>query len=155
MTARGTAGKTATFSVGAVVTTMAMTESSAGSGSYSGSFNVVQDQHEGTHNVTVAIGDRSATVANAVVTIDTNAPTISGASASPATVGNGDMVTISATVTGATSVTADVSALDSTQTSVALTMANGSYSASVTISDDNEAAERLENYHCDRDGRRW
>ena len=139
VTARGTAGKTATFSVGAVVTAMMMTESSAGSGSYSGSFNVVQDQHEGTHNVTVAIGDASATVANAV-TIDTNAPTISGASASPSTVGNGDKVTISATVTGATSVTADVSALDDTKTDVSLTMGtNGSYSASVTISEDNEA----------------
>ena len=136
VTARGTAGKTATFSVGAVVTTMMMTESSAGS--YSGSFNVVQDQHDGTHNVTVAIGDASAMGANAV-TIDTNAPTISGASASPSTVGNGDTVTISATVTGATSVTADVSALDDTKTDVTLTMANGSYSASVTISDDNEA----------------
>ena len=139
VTARGTAGKTATFSVGAVVTTMAMRESSAGSGSYSGSFNVVQDQHDGTHNVTVAIGDASAMGANAVVTIDTNAPAISGASASPSTVGNGDMVTISATVTGATSVTADVSALDDTKTDVSLTMANGAYSASVTISEDNEA----------------
>ena len=60
VTASGTAGKTATFSVGAVVTTMTMTESPANSGSYSGSFNVVQDQHDGTHNVTVAIGDASA-----------------------------------------------------------------------------------------------
>ena len=138
VTASGTAGKTATFSVGAVVTTMTMTESPANSGSYSGSFNVVQDQHEGTHNVTVNIGDASAMAASAV-TVDTNAPTISAASASPATVGNGDMVTISATVAGATSVMADVSALDSTQTSVALTMANGSYSAPVTISADNAA----------------
>ena len=140
VTASGTAGRTATFSVGTVVTTMTMTESPANSGSYSGSFNVVRDRHDGTHNVTVYIGDASDMVANAV-TVDTNAPTIvSGASASPSTVGNGDMVTISAAFTGATSVTADVSALDSTQTSVTLTMANGSYSASVTISDDNAAA---------------
>ena len=116
VTASGTAGKTATFSVGAVVTTMMMRESPANSGSYSGSFNVVPNQQDGTHNVTVAIGDASATGAN-TVTIDTNAPTISGASASPSTVANGDMVTISATVTGATSVTADVSALDDTKTS--------------------------------------
>ena len=138
VTARGTAGKTATFSVGAIVTTMTMIESSANSGSYSGSFPVVQEQHDGTHDVTVNIGDASATVANAV-TIDTNAPIISGPSASPLTVGNGDMVTISATVTGATSVTADVSALDDTKTDVSLTMANGAYSASVTISEDNDA----------------
>ena len=51
------------------------------------------------------------------------------------------MVTITAMVTGATSVTADVSALDSTQTSVALAMANGSYSASMSLSViDNAAA---------------
>ena len=137
VTARGTAGRTATFSVGAVVTTMAMTESSTDSGSYSGSFNVVQDQHDGTHNVTVAIGDASAMAAN-VITVDTNAPTIS-ASASPATVANGGMVTITATAVGATSVTVDVSALDTTRTTVSLTMANGSYSASITISDSNEA----------------
>ena len=38
------------------------------------------------------------------------------APAADMTVANGDTVTISATVVGATSVTADVSALDSTQT---------------------------------------
>ena len=138
VTASGTAGKTATFSVGAVVTTMAMTESATDAGSYSGSFSVVQDQHDGTHDVTVNIGDASATVASAV-TIDTKAPTNVNASASPATVENGGMVTITVMATGATSVTADVSALDTTQTSVMLTMANGAYSASVTISAENEA----------------
>ena len=135
VTASGTAGKTATFSVGSVVDASTMTESPAGS--YSGSFTVVPDRHEGTHSVTVTIGDASATGAD--ITIDTTAPTISSPSVSPATVGNGDMVTISATVTGATSVMADVSALDDTKTNVTLTMANGSYSASVTISDDNGA----------------
>lgn len=138
VTASGTAGKTATFSVGAIVTTMTMTESPAGSGSYSGGFTVVQDQHDGTHDVTVNIGDASDTVANAV-TVDTNAPTISSAEASPATVENGDMVTITAMATGATSVTADVSALDTTQTTVTLAMANGAYSVDVTVSDSNAA----------------
>ena len=138
VTASGTAGKTATFSVGAVVTTMAMTESATDAGSYSGSFSVVQDQHDGTHDVTVNIGDASATVASAV-TIDTKAPTNVSAEASPMTVENGGMVTITVMATGATSVTADVSALDTTQTSVMLTMANGAYSASVTISAENEA----------------
>ena len=138
VTASGTAGRTATFSVGAIVTTMGMTESPANSGSYSGSFPVADDLHDGTYNVMVSIGDMSATVENAI-TIDTTAPIISGASATPATVGNGDVVTITAMATGATSVTADVSALDSTQTSVALMMANGSYSIPVTISDENAA----------------
>ena len=135
VTARGTAGKTATLVVGDFVNKN-MTESPAGS--YSGNFTVVQNLQDGTHNVTVTIGEASAMVANAV-TIDTTAPTISSASVAPSTVGNGDMVTISATVTGATSVTADVSGLDDTKTDVTLTMANGSYSASVTISDDNAA----------------
>ena len=137
VTASGTAGRTATFSVGAIVTTMGMTESPANSGSYSGSFPVADDLHDGTYNVMVSIGDMSATVENAII-IDTTAPIIT-ASATPATVGDGDVVTITAMATGATSVTADVSALDSTQTSVALMMANGSYSAPVTISDDNAA----------------
>ena len=137
VTASGTAGRTATFSVGAIVTTMGMTESPANSGSYSGSFPVADDLHDGTYNVMVSIGDMSATVENAII-IDTTAPIIT-ASATPATVGDGDVVTITAMATGATSVTADVSALDSTQTSVVLTMANGSYSVPVTISDANEA----------------
>ena len=137
VTARGTAGKTATFSVGAVVTdddddrelcwllfraVLTSSKTSTTGRTMWPSLSVMQVR-------------RGANT----VTIDTNAPTISGASASPSTVGNGDTVTISATVTGATSVTADVSALDDTKTDVTLTMANGSYSASVTISDDNEA----------------
>ena len=137
VSAKGTPGRTVMFSVDvmpATVTNRSMTE--AASGSYSGSFVVVADQHaDGDYTVTVNLNDESGT---ASLTIDSTAPTVS-ASASPATVGNGDMVTITATVNGATSVTADVSALDSTKTDVALTMANGSYSASVTISDDNEA----------------
>ena len=139
VTADGTAGRTATFSVGTVVTDGSMTESPAGT--YTGTFTVVVDSHDGTHDVTVTIGAADPVTVEDAVTIDTTAPVISSASASPATVGNGDMVTISATVTGATSVTADVSALDDTQTAaVPLTMANGSYSASVTISADNAAA---------------
>jgi len=137
VSASGTAGKTATFSVGGVVTDGTMTESPAGSGSYSGSFDVVVQSHDGTHDVTVTIGDASDTVASAI-TIDTSAPTIT-ASASSETVANGGMVTISATVSDATSVTADVSALDTTQTTVTLTMANGAYSADVTVSDSNTA----------------
>ncbi len=137
VTASGTAGRTATFSVGGVVTDGTMTESPANSGSYSGSFMVVVQSHDGTNmDVTVTIGDASDTLAGAI-TIDTSAPTIS-ASASPMTVANGGMVTITAMATGATSVTADVSALDTTQTTVPLTMVNGAYSASITISDSNE-----------------
>ncbi len=139
VSADGTAGRTATFSVGTVVTDGSMTESPAGS--YSGTFTVVANVHDGTHDVTVTIGGADPATVEDAITIDTTAPVISSASASPATVENGETVTISAMVTGATSVTADVSALDDTQTAaVTLSMANGSYSASVTISDDNGAA---------------
>ena len=135
VSAKGTPGRTVMFSVDSIVTNRSMTEASTGS--YSGSFMVVADQHaDGNYTVTVSLNDESMT---ASLAIDSIAPTVS-ASASPATVGNGDTVTITATVDGATSVMADVSMLDSTQTNVTLTMAAaGAYSASVTISEDNEA----------------
>ena len=76
------------------------------------------------------------------MTIDSTAPVVTVTA--PASAENGDTVMISAMVTETgtvSSVMADVSALDSTQTAmVELAMAaDGSYSASVTISDDNAA----------------
>ena len=137
VSAKGTPGRTVMFSVDsmpATVTNSSMIEGP--SGSYSGSFMVVANQHgDGDYTVTVNLNAESDT---ASLTIDSTAPTVS-ASASPVTVGNGGTVTITAMVDGATSVMADVAALDSTKTDVTLTMANGSYSASVTISDGNEA----------------
>ena len=138
ISARGTPGQTAMFSVGLIVTTRVMDEAPAGS--YSGMFAVVPDQHaDGLHGVTVNLGTASAMGS---LTIDSTAPAVTVTA--PESAGNGDTVMISATVTEAgtvSSVMADVSALDSTQTAmVALAMAaDGSYSASVTISDDNAA----------------
>ena len=107
-------------------------------------FMVVADQHpDGLHGVTVSLNNGADTEAAAVgLTIDSTAPVVTVTA--PESAGNGDAVMISATVTEAgtvSSVTADVSALDSTQTAmVALTMAaDGSYSASHPISDDNAA----------------
>ena len=140
VSARGTPGQTAMFSVGSIVTNRAMAEAPAGSGSYSGSFPVVEDQHaDGAYGVTVNLGTASAM---ASLAIDSTAPVVTVTA--PASAENGDAVMISAMVTEAgtvSSVTADVSALDSTQAAmVALAMAaDGSYSASVTISDDNAA----------------
>ncbi len=143
VTASGTAGKTATFSVGSHVSNRSMSESPSGSGTYTGTVPVVPDLQDGTHNVMVMIGTASATKQNAL-TVDTTMPSVTiTAPAADMTVANGDTVMISATVSDAgtiSSVMADVSMLDSTQTTnVELTMANGSYSISVTISDDNEA----------------
>ena len=140
VSAMGTPGKEAMFSVGSIVTDKAMTEGE--SGSYSGYFTVVVDQHaDGMYDVTVSLNGESMMAANQL-TIDSTAPMVT-ASAAPATAANGDMVTITAMVEDAgeiSSVMANVSMLDSMQTEmIALTMADGSYSGSFTISDENEA----------------
>ena len=114
---------------------MSMMESEPGG--YTGSFDVVADQHaDGVHTVTVSINGASGTGS---LTIDNAAPTNVTASASVDTVSNGDMVTITATASDNNSVTslmADVSALDSTQSMVDVS----SGSAEVTISEANEAS---------------
>ena len=115
-----------------------MTEDSAGS--YSGSFDVVVDQHaDGDYTVTVNLNGQSMT---ASLTIDSTAPTVT-VSDIEGMVANGDTVMISAMVEDAgdvASVMADVSMLDSTQGMVALSMGtDGSYSAAITISEDNAA----------------
>ena len=142
VSAMATPGQAALFSIGTIVTTGSMTESP--SGTYSGPFTVVVDQHaDGLHGVTVSLNNGADTEAAAVgLTIDSTAPVVTVTA--PASAENGDAVMISATVTEAgtvSSVTADVSALDSTQAAmVALAMAaDGSYSVPVTISDDNAA----------------
>ena len=142
VSAMATPGQVALFSIGTIVTTGSMAESP--SGTYSGPFTVVVDLHaDGLHGVAVSLNNGADTEAAAVgLTIDSTAPAVTVTA--PASAGNGDAVMISATVTEAgtvSSVTADVSALDSTQAAmVALTLGtDGSYSASVTISDDNAA----------------
>ena len=111
--------------------------------SYSDMFDVVVDHHpDGMYTLTVQLNGQSKTLTGAL-TIDSTAPTVSDASASPAMVANGDAVTISAVVTGdATSVTADVSMLDTEATaSVELTDADadGTYMRTHTISTENGA----------------
>ena len=144
VSAMGTAGQMATFSVGSIVTDGSMTEDEAGS--YSGSFSVVVDQHaDGMYGVSVTLNADATTtmmVADAL-TIDSTDPTVTVTV--PESAANGDMVMISAMVTDAgmiSSVTADVSMLDSTQTApVALAMGeDGAYSATVPISGENENA---------------
>ena len=142
VSATGTTGKTATFSVGSIVTDGTMMEDETGS--YSGSFAVVVDQHaDGNYDITVNLNGESTTLTGAL-TIDSTAPTVT-VSDIEGMVANGDTVMISAMVddgagSGVASVMADVSMLDSTQTDmVALMMADGAYSAEVMISEDNAA----------------
>ena len=137
----GTGAQDGSFSVGSIVTDASLTEDEAGS--YTGSFMVVADLHaDGDYTVTAALNGASGT---GTLTIDSTAPTVTASTDAGDTVGNGDTITITAMVTeagsGVASVMADVSMLDTTQSMVALAMgADGSYSAEVTISEDNEAA---------------
>ena len=143
--ATATAAQTVMFSVtnadGVGVQPSTMTEDE--SGSYTGTFMVVVDQHpDGVYDVTVSINGTSMTAPGAL-TIDSMAPTVT-ASASAEMVADGDTVTISAMAaddgSGVASVMADVSMLDSTQGMVELMMGDdGAYSADVMISEDNEA----------------
>ncbi len=121
--ATGTASQMLTFSIGSIVTGASMTEGPEGT--YTGSYTAVADLHDGVHEVTVTLTETSSSLSAGMLTVDTMAPAVT-VTASPDTVSNGEMVTITATVTDAgaiASVMADVSMLDSTQTTVALTMA--------------------------------
>ena len=140
VTAMATAGQAPTATIGTLVTDGAMVESP--SGTYTRSDTLAAGTQEGTYAVSVSIGDVMMAAAD-MLTVDNTAPMVTVTA--PESAANGDTVMISAEVTEAgtvSSVTADVSMLDSTQTDmVALTMGtDGSYSASVTISDDNAAA---------------
>ena len=137
----GTPAQDATFSVGSIVTDASLMEDEAGS--YTGTFMVVADLHaDDDYTITAALNGASGT---GTLTIDSTAPTVTASTDAGDTVGNGDTITITAMVTedgsGVASVMADVSMLDTTQSMVALAMGDdGSYSAEVTISEDNEAA---------------
>ena len=143
VSAMGSAGQMATFSVGSIVSDMSMTETA---GSYSGSFDVVVDLHaDGMYDVSVTLNDDPTTTMTVedALTIDSTDPMVT-VTAPEDSVANGDTVMISATVTDASAietVSVDVSMLDSTQTDpVTLEMGDDGYSASITISDENSHA---------------
>ena len=137
VTAMATPAQTGTVTIGTLVTEGALTEVA---GTYTRMVGpLAAGTPEGTHAVSVTIGGQTM-AATDMLTIDNTAPMV--AVTAPESAIDGDTVMISATVTEAgtvASVTADVSALDATQTAmVVLTMGtDGSYSASHTISADN------------------
>ena len=141
VTAMGTPGQTAMVTIGTIIPAGgAMEESATSPGTYTRSHLLAAGSPEGDHAVSVTIGSASGS-ATAMLTVDNTAPTISASSASPDTVANGDTVTISATVSGATSVMANVSMLDIGAASVTLADdGTGTYSGMHTISADNTAA---------------
>ena len=139
VTARANPNRTVTVMIETIfAAAVNMDESPAGT--YTRSYTLAAGTQDGTYDITVALGALSESAGS--VAIDNTAPTISATSASPATVANGDTVTISATVAGATSVMANVSLLDTAATaSVSLTDADadGTYTGTHPISINNEA----------------
>ena len=152
VSATGTPAQEGTFSAtnaaGMGVSGRPLTEDE--SGSYTGMFDVVVDHFpDGAYDVTVSINGTSSTATGAL-TIDNVEPGWQGFSVRSNgnlvdTVANGDTVTIFAGVTdvlsGIASVMVDVGALDSTQAQGRVELMvgdDGSYSADVTISEDNE-----------------
>ena len=117
-----------------------MTDSLTTPGTYTRSVLVATGTPDGTYTVTVSLGGEVETAAD-MLTVDNTAPDV--AVTAPESAEDGETVMISATVTDAgtvSSVTADVSALDSTQTMLTLAIAaDGSYSAPLEISDVNTA----------------
>ena len=117
-------------------------EPEEGDVTYSRSITLPADLADGTYTVTVDIQDLTDSMDIEVLN-DQAPPTLSGATAHPMTVMNGDLVTLSVMATSTidiTSVMADLSAVDSTQTEmVSLTQQGdgGAYFYVFTISTDN------------------
>ena len=111
VTAMANPGKMVTVMIDSIIVAPGnMTESATSPGTYTRSHTLTSITADGTYAVTVSLGDISQSAGS--VTVDNTAPTISAPSALPALVANGDTVTISATVSGATSVMANVTLLD-------------------------------------------
>merc|ERR1712098_956551 len=135
VTATGKPGATATFSIsGDVATDATMTESTTEAGTYSGSYTVTDVVVDGTYDVTVKIGPGSDSKTGVVV-IDKTAPTIASASSDKDSLRNGESLILTVTTEAGAAVTADVSALDTTQADVVAVAESaetaGTYSATV------------------------
>ena len=101
-----------------------MTPDAAGT-TYTGMHPLAMGTHDGTYTVTVHVGDDMMS-ATAMLTVDNTPPTVSDVSRlHQRVVVDGGTVTITATVTGATSVMADVSMLDSEAEPYSVTLTAG------------------------------
>jgi hypothetical protein len=140
VTAIGKPAASATFSIsGDVATAVAMTEEA---GTYTGSYTATSAVADGSYDVTVTIGAGSDSSAGSVV-IDNTAPAITSASSDKTSLRNGESLTLTVVADAGATVSADVSALDTTQaTAVAVaesTETAGTYSADVAVSSDTAA----------------
>ncbi|MEE2911884.1 MAG: FlgD immunoglobulin-like domain containing protein [Candidatus Poribacteria bacterium] len=143
VTATGKPAAAATFSIsGDVATGVTMTESTTEAGTYTGvtetDFSGIAD---GSYDVTVTIGAGSESKAGSVV-VDNTAPSIASAVSDKTSLRNGESLTLTVEAEAGATVTADVSALDTTQAAavaVAESATAGTYSADITISSDTTA----------------
>ncbi|MCH8295315.1 putative Ig domain-containing protein, partial [Candidatus Poribacteria bacterium] len=139
------AGGTATFSIIGVgdATDVQMTE--APPGTYTGEYKVQTGDNVTDADVTVLFADAvgNAETAETKVTIDTAIPVISAATIDKERVRNGESFEISVTTEANATVSADVSQIDTTQTTVPLEPVDGMYKASVTVSEENTAEDGM------------
>ena len=127
----------------AAAPTLSLTDAD-GTGMYSGSVMVTADGDAADIVIAITAADAAGNTgtASVMVTLDNTKPEVTAVSGSPSPARNGHEITISAMVSEAATVTADVSMLDTTQTEmVTLTDDDGdlTYTVSFTISEENEA----------------
>ena len=140
VTAIGKPAASATFSIsGDVATAVAMTEEA---GTYTGSYTATSAVVDGSYDGTVTIGAGSDSSAGSVV-VDNTAPAITSASSDKTSLRNGESLTLTVVADAGATVSADVSALDTTQAAAVAvaesTETAGTYSADVTVSSDTAA----------------
>ena len=141
ITGVGKPGATATFCIGDIDIDLAMTESTAEAGTYTGEFTPLLGIHpDGTYDVVVKIDMSILTVTNGVV-IDNTALTLTEVTADATTIRNGQTFTLTVKGISGIQVSAHVSAVDTTQPApVVLNETEpGTYSAPIVISEDNTA----------------
>merc|ERR1712098_902577 len=130
------------FSIsGDVATDASMTESTTEAGTYSGSYTVTDVVADGSYDVTVTIGAGSDSKTGVVVIAKT-APVIASATPDKDSLRNGESLVLTVETEAGATVTADVSALDTTQADAVVVTESttaGTYSATVAVSSDTTA----------------
>ena len=151
MGTKARAANTVLFSIGSadgstmLITDRPMTEDEDEPGTYSGTYPIQPETDpDGTYDVTVRIaGTDVSETASGALTLDKTKPMITGESIDMSNVMAGDEVTISATLSEASTVSADVSMLNAAEPTLLLEDADGDgmYSDSVMVTAADPAAD--------------
>ena len=154
MGTKARAANTVLFSIGSadgsmiLITDGSMTEDEDEPGTYSGPYPIATGAHDGTYDVTVRIDgtDVLSEPASGALTIDNTNPVITDEDIDMPNVMAGDMVTVSATLSEASTVSADVSMLNAAESTLLLEDADGEgegmiYTGSVTVTAADPAAD--------------